>query len=430
MPSISRRHALKSAALAPWAIGAAARQSSSSSDLIDSIDDAEDLALLQRMIQTRSYSGGGEESALARIMVGQMDALGLETRLIEVEPERYDAVGWLRGTGGGTSLMLNGHLDTNPVGLGWTVDPFEGLVRDEMVYGIGVSNMKASCAAFYGAARALVRSKTPLRGDLLLAFVVGELQGGIGTLKLLNEGIRADTFIVGEPTDLALLTLHAASLTVEVSTLGVTRHLSKREESVSAIDTMLLVIDRIKKMEFSGPEDEELESVRRVNIGSMRAGLGREMHDWRPGQVPDVATIRMSVRYGPGQSENSVIEDLRRELSDLSSTDSRVRFEVVSRKREELPPPRAFRVDPSEPIVRAAARAYEQVLGAEPPMGAVPPYRYYGSDASHLQHLANMKGLVCGAGGKYNTMPDERVELPQFRAATRLYALTALEVCA
>ena len=298
-----------------------------------------------------------------------------------------------------------------------------------MVYGIGVSNMKASCAAFLGAARAIRRAQIELSGDLLLAYVVGELQGGIGTLKLLNEGIRADTFIVGEPTDLAIVTLHAASLTVEVNTLGVTRHLSKKEESVSAIDTMFQVVDRIQTMSFSGPNDEDLASVRRVNIGSMQAGLGREMHDWRPGQVPDFATIRMSVRYGPGQTEGSVIEDITRELDALSKEDPRIRTEVAARKREGLPPPRAFQVDPNEAIVQASVDAYRKVLGAEPRLGAVAPYRYYGSDASHLQHLAGMKGVVCGAGGKYNTMPDERVELEQFRAATRLYALTALAIC-
>ena len=94
-----------------------------------------------------------------------------------------------------------------------------------------------------------------------------------------------------------------------------------------------------------------------------------------------------------------------------------------------LPPPRAFQVDANAPIVTAATDAYERVHGYEPALGAVAPYRYYGSDASHLQHLAEMSGIVCGAGGKYNTMPDERVELSQLRAATRVYALTAQTIC-
>ena len=422
---VSRRHAIKALAVSPLAL----LKSRQSVNDLSFIDDPADLDLLKRMIQTRSYSGSGEESTLARLVQDEMDTLGLETALIEVEPGRFGAVGRLRGSGGGTSLMLNGHLDTNPVGLGWTVDPFEGLVRDEMVYGIGVSNMKASCAAFFGAARAIVRSQEKLRGDLVLAYVVGELQGGIGTLKLIEDGITADTFIVGEPTDLAIVTLHAASLTVEVSTLGVTRHLSKMEESVSAIDTMLPVIERIRAMSFTGPDDPELRSVRRVNIGSMRAGLGREMHDWRPGQVPDFATIRMSVRYGPGQTEVSVVADIQRELDALSRDEPRIRAEVHSRKREGLPPPRPFQVERDEPVVLAVARAYETAIGASPPLGAVAPYRYYGSDASHLQHLAGMKGVVCGAGGKYNTMPDERVELSQLRSATRLYTLATRAIC-
>lgn len=399
-------------------------------DVLGAIDDPADLELLQQMVRIRSYSGGGEEGKLAEFLVDQMKALGLETQLMEVEPGRYNAIGFLKGSGGGgRSLMLNGHIDTNPIGIGWTVDPLAAETRDGFVFGIGASNMKASCAAFYGVARALTRAKRRLRGDLIVAYVVGELQGGIGTLKMLDEGVTADTFIVGEPTDLAVLTLHAASLTVEVDTLGVTRHLSKMEESVSAIDLIVKVIERIKTMEFSGPDDPEFASVRRVNIGSMKAGLGREYHDWRPGQVPDVATIKMSVRFGPEQSEETVLADLRRELDALQREDPRVRTEIRSLKPEGRRPPRAFQVDKDEAIVKTVVANHTKVRGFAPEVGAVPPMRYYGSDASHLQHIAGMKGVVCGVGGKYNTMPDERIEIPMFHEATRVWALTALDVC-
>ncbi|MFN8060910.1 MAG: M20/M25/M40 family metallo-hydrolase [Vicinamibacterales bacterium] len=393
------------------------------------VDDAADLDLLQRMIRMRSYSGGGEESPLARFLQDQMNQLGLRTRLIEVEPGRFDAVGVLPGTGGGTSLMLNGHIDTNPVGVGWTVDPFAAVIKDEMIYGIGVSNMKASCAAMYGTARAIVKSGTKLRGDLVLAFVVGELQGGVGTLKLIQEGVRADTFIVGEPTDLAVMTTHAADLSLEISTIGDTRHLSKMEEAISSIDTMFLVIERLKRMPFTGPDDEDARSVRRVNVGSMKAGLGREYLDWRPPQVPDFATIKASIRFGPGQSEESVLADVRRELDALTRENPKVKTELQVIRRGALPPPHAFQVPRTEPIVQTVVSAYDRVLGDAPPVGAVRPYSFYGSDASHLQHIAGMKGVVCGAGGKYNTMPDERVELAQFRAATRVYTIAAVDVC-
>lgn len=399
------------------------------------IDDAADLSLLQQIIRIRSYSGGGEEGKLAEFLAEQMKALGLETQLMEVEPGRYNAIGFLQGRGGsgGQSLMLNGHIDTNPIGIGWTVDPLAATTRDGFVFGIGASNMKATCASFYGAARALTRAKRRLNGDLLITYVVGELQQGIGTLKLIDEGVVADTFIVGEPTDLAVLTLHAATLTVEIDTFGVTRHLSKMEESVSAIDLMVKVIARIKDMKFSGPNNPEYASVRRVNIGSMKAGLGHEYHDWRPGQVPDVATIKMSVRFGPEQSEETVLADLRQELEKLKHEEPRLQAEVRSIKPSGLVrrglSPRAFQANKDAPIVKSVVANHTKIRKFAPEVGAVPPMRYYGSDASHLQHLAGMTGIVCGVGGKYNTMPDERIETPMFYDSTRIWTLTALDIC-
>lgn len=397
--------------------------------VLGAVDDAADLRLLQEMIRLRSYSAGGEESALAKKLVNDLRGLGLDARLQEVEPGRFNAIGVLKGTGGGKSLMLNGHIDTNPVGVGWTVDPFEGLVRDGFVHGIGVSNMKASCAAFFGAARAVQRSGARLRGDLVLTFVVGELQGGVGTKRLVAEGLRTDHFIVGEPTDLALMTLHAANVEFAVHTFGVTRHMSKAEEAVSAIDTMFLVIERLKRMTFSGPANPDYASVRRLNIGSMRAGLGREYHDWRTPQVPDMATIKVAVRYGPGQSDRGVLADVQRELDGLTQEHRQVRAEIAPPAASNTNRTDAFEIAKDAPFVQLVARAHRRVLQRDPEIGAVAPYRYYGTDAPFLA-ASGAQGVVCGVGGKFNTMPDEKVALADFHGGTRLYAAVAAEVCA
>lgn len=396
--------------------------------VLDAVDDGTDLRLLQEMVRMRSYSAGGEESALARRMVAEMRQIGLDARLQEVEPGRFNAIGVLAGTGGGRSLMLNGHIDTNPVGVGWTVDPFEGLVRDGFVHGIGVSNMKASCAAFFGAARGLVRSGLRLNGDLVLTFVVGELQGGVGTKKLVADGVRSDYFIVGEPTDLALMTLHAANVEFAVNTIGVTRHMSKAEESVSAIETMYAVIQRLQRMRFSGPDNPEHASVRRLNVGSMRAGLGREYLDWRTPQVPDFATIKVAVRYGPGQTAETVTQDVQRELDALSKADPRVVAEIAPPTASNTNRSDPFEIDRNARIVTVLREAHRRVLGRDPDIGAVAPYRYYGTDAPFLA-ATGAEGVVCGVGGKYNTMPDEKVSLADFHAGTRLYALAAVALC-
>jgi acetylornithine deacetylase len=428
----NRRKFLSAAAAAclPIALGARARAGErNDARILAAVNDPADLALLQQIVRMRSYSGGGEEGKLGQFLLEEMKALGLQTRLMEVEPGRYNAIGILKGTGGGRSLMFNGHIDTNPVGLGWTVDPLAAEIRDGLLYGIGVSNMKASCAAYFGAMRALLRARRPLKGDLIIAYVVGELQDGIGTLRLLDEGIRADTFIVGEPTDMAVLTLHAASLVVEIDTFGVTRHMSKMEESVSAIDLMMEVIARIESMTFSGPDDPEYASVRRVNIGSMKAGLGPEYYDWRPGQVPDMATIKMSIRFGPGQSRDTVLADLNRELEVLRRRDPRLRTAIRTIEPQGRPPRQAFHVSKNEPIVKSLVSNHIKVRGFAPEVGAIAPMRYYDSDAGLLQHIGKMTGVVCGVGGKFNTMPDERIEVAMYHDAVRIYALTAMDIC-
>ena len=74
-------------------------------------------------------------------------------------------------------------------------------------------------------------------------------------------------------------------------------------------------------------------------------------------------------------------------------------------------------------------RAFRAVRGTEQPLGAVPPYCFYGTDAAHLLHRAKMEGIVCGPGGRYNTMPDERVDVPDYLDMIRIYMLTILEMC-
>jgi acetylornithine deacetylase len=361
-------------------------------------------------------------------MADRLVALGLEVQLQEVQPGRFNCVGRRRGTGGGTSLMLNGHLDTNPAGEGWTRDPLGGEVDERFVYGIGVSNMKAADAAYVGAVQAVQRAGLRLRGDVVLAFVVGELQGGVGTVHLLGEGVNTDRFVVGEPTDLAVLTLHAGSLEYELVTCGRTRHLSKMEEGVDAIIQMVRAMEGLRGMTFTGPNDSEARGVRRLAIGVIQGGLGPEYHDWRPSLLADRCRIRFAVRYGPGQTPESVQADIEAVLDRLKRADPHFAAELRPNRGPHRLLMEPFQVARDADIVRRVIAAHRAELGAEPAVGAVAPYRYYGTDAAHLAR-AGMLGVVYGPGGKYNTMPDERVEIRELCAAARVYARVIVDTC-
>jgi acetylornithine deacetylase len=397
-------------------------------ELIARVDEKECLEFLATMVRHRSHTQTPGEGELAAHMAEQMKKLGLDAELAPFEGERVNAIGRWHGQGGGKSLLFNGHLDTNPVTEGWTVDPYAGKIDDQFIYGIGVSNMKAGDAAYFCAVKTLIDAGVKLKGDVILTFVVGELQGGVGTLALLKQGLRADYFVNSEPTDLQALSMHAAAFTFIIELVGNTRHLSKREEAVDAIMAACDLIPRLNAMTFSGAPSEEHRSINRCHVGVVHAALGRELEEWRPPQVADYARLKGSCRYAPGQNEAQVLDDMRAELRALEERFPGLKTMLTPEHLKGRPMMPTFEVRRDSPIVQAINRAYKTVRGVEQPTGAIRPPAYYGTDAAHLQH-AGMEGIVCGPGGRYNTMPDERVDIPDFLDMIRVYMLTIVEIC-
>ena len=400
-----------------------------SQQLIDNIDTGAALDFLAAMIRFKSYSGEPGETELARFMVEHMTALGLEAALQPVEAERLNAIGTWKGTGGANSLLFNGHMDTNPVSGGWTVDPWGGLYDDDFIYGIGVSNMKAGDAAAFMAVKTLVDAGVKLEGDVVLEYVVGELQGGVGTVKAIEEGVHADCFINMEPTDLNGMTLHAGSFNVVIELTGITRHVSKREASVDAIAAAATLVPRFNALTFSGAANADHAAVNRANIGVIRGSLSPEFHDWRPPQVADFARLTGTVRYGPSQSEQSVLADIGILLDELKAEMPGLEATVVKQHAGQRPSMLPFEIDRDAPIVEVVGRAFRRVRGREQTQGPVAPYCFYGTDAAHLKHRAGMPGIVCGPGGRYNTMPDERVDIADYLDMIRIYLLAILDIC-
>lgn len=389
---------------------------------------------LMEMVRVKSYTQTEGERRLAQLMHDKMASLGLQTELVPVEDERVYAVGRLQGTGGGASLLFNGHLDTNPVTEGWTVDPWGGIIDDEFIYGIGVSNMKAGDAAYWCAVKTLVEAGVQLKGDVVLTFVVGELQGGIGTVRAIEHGVTADYFINAEPTDLAALTLHAGALMFTIELEGETRHLSKREQACDALAAAAALAPRINAMTFSGTSSELHRSVNRAHIGVLRAGLSKEFHEWRAPQVADCAKLLGTARYAPSQSRASVLADLQQMIDALVLEFPGLKGTLTAQdedpNRPNMPP---FEVAQDSRIVTVVNHAYQQIRGQPQPTGAIRPPAFYGTDAAHLaaphDERPGIEGLVCGPGGEFNTMPDERVRISDFIDCVKLYTLAILDIC-
>jgi len=223
--------------------------------------------------------------------------------------------------------------------------------------------------------------------------------------------------------------MHAAAFMFIIELIGNTRHLFKREEAVDAIAAACDLIPRLNAMTFSGARSLEHEKISRVHVGVVHGALGRELHEWRTPQVADFVRIKGSGRYAPGQTEAGAMADMLRELDALEARFPGLKTKLMSEDRAGVPTMPPFEVAPESPIVKAINSAYRTVRGEAQPTGPVAPSCYYGTDAGHLYMYGGMEGIVCGPGGRYNTMHDERVDIPDFLDMIGIYMLAIIEVC-
>ncbi|SNB71489.1 acetylornithine deacetylase [Arboricoccus pini] len=110
--------------------------------------------------------------------------------------------GVLKGSGGGRSLMLTGHIDVVPPGATehWTTDPFVPTLEAGMLRGRGTVDMKGGVACMLMAIETLRELGMKLKGDVVFTTVVDEEIGGMGSLAMVDRGYRADAGIMTEPT--------------------------------------------------------------------------------------------------------------------------------------------------------------------------------------------------------------------------------------
>lgn len=391
------------------------------------------IRLAQDIVRIPSYAG--EEAKVAEFLAARLEEIGLEVNMMDVAPGRPNVIGRLRGTGGGMSCILNGHTDHNMFGEGWNRDPFGGEVEDGWLYGIGAVNMKGPLAAITGAVEALVNSKIQLFGDVIVEFVVGELNGGVGTRHTLENRIVADVFVVAEPTELNLLTSHAGITTLRITTIGKVGHYISSTKKISAIDKMIPVIKALGPSMVPLSPDGWLkfppvtgfEDMPQLNIGTIKGGISKDYKDWRPSLAPDRCSIVVDIRTIPGQTGETVLRDAQKLLESLGASDSDLEAEVEILDTPFINHP-PFHIERNEPIVRWCEQAHLEITGQKVNAGGIAPYKLQGTDAVKLAG-AGIRGVVYGPGGKYVSVPDERVQITDLLIASRVYAQVVAAAC-
>ena len=288
------------------------------------IDESSLVKLLKDMVRIDSVNpslvpGAAGETEMAKYCADYMRGLGLETAVYDVEPGRPNAVGVLKGGGGGRTLLLNGHTDT--VGVDYmTIDPFQPEVKDGKLYGRGSYDMKGGLAASMTALKAVVDSGSALKGDVILAAVCDEEYASIGTERLM-EDVTADAAIIGEFTGGDIQVAHKGFAWIDVETHGVAAHGSRYWEGVDAISKMGKVLAAIDAL------GENLLKVEHPLVGpaSVHASIiegGRELSTY-----PDHCKLQVERRLIPGETKATVEGELSGMMDAIGADDPKFTVE-------------------------------------------------------------------------------------------------------
>lgn len=398
--------------------------------------------LLSELVRTPSMTGTDVEHDLLATLARDLTEEGLEVDHWAIDldattghpdfpgleaprTEGYGLVARLPGGDAGPSLMLNAHVDVVPTGdrAAWTdPDPFSGTVRQGRLMGRGACDMKGGLAASLLAVRALRRSGVPLRGDLLMACVQGEEDGGLGTFATLQRGWRADACVVPEPTDLDVVPANAGALTFRLRVTGRATHASRHTEGVSAIARLWPLWQALEDLEQRrnlavDPLMRRWPLAYPLSIGTLRAG------DW-PSSVPDL--LIAEGRLGVALEES--VEDARTAFEEAiaaaCAADPWLREHPahVEWWGGQFGP---GRLDPDHPLVAAVGAAHAQVSGRPQQIYGAP----YGSDL-RLLTAAGVPTVHYGPGdAALAHAPDESVPVEDVLTCARALALLAVEHC-
>ncbi len=381
------------------------------------IDRKYTLETLARLVRINSINptlapGAPGEKEIAAFIAESLRACGLAVETLEPAPGRTSVLGRLPGSGGGRSLMLQGHCDT--VDIAGMAEPFSGATRDGKLYGRGACDMKGSLAACMAAAKALHDSGTRLRGDVLVAAVADEEYGSLGTSDMLAR-VHVDGAIVTEPTNLEVCLAHKGYLWIRVETAGRAAHGSKFALGIDANMKMGQFLAGLSELErdLRARPPHPLVGPPSLHAALLSGGAGLSTY------APS-CTVQIERRTVPGETEAQATAEIQAIVDRLSAQDADFHATVHAFFVRD-----PFEVPATARIVKAVDRAAAKVRGCPAAHIGDTPWM----DAALLQ-AAGVETVVCGASGAGAHADVEWVDVESVITLAEILAETAVDYCA
>ncbi len=388
----------------------------------------------------------GQEKAVADHILAWFRANGLKAIAQEVEIGRPNAVGVLKGTGGGLSLGFNGHTDTSYTGtvedlrMIAEVEPeseLRGVIVGDKVRGLGISNMKGGLAAFMMAGAALKRSGVSLKGDVVMAAVVGEISRtpvgpwqskeyrgeGTGTRHLLTHGMHTDYAVCADGSDLNMVWTQTGVVQAKITTYGKpeaawgTNRSKVPMEKVNAIVRMTKAIEALERWGAQFEEKYVYQSPTgplfpKVNIGAIEGGA-----PYRPNYFPGVCSVYVDVRMPPQVRPVTIQHEMQQVLA-VSGVECDIELykSLLGHEGKNV-----------EPLVASAREVHQHLFQKD--IQVESPDRASIWTDTNIYNEMGIPAIKIGPRGRRIGPRNEEIEIDVMVRAAQIYALMALDIC-
>lgn len=419
------------------------RAQSERQQILDAVDNSLVLDLAKQVIEIPSPTG--QEAAFARFLVDQMADVGFEARLQEIYEGRYNAVGLMRGSSQGSTLLLSGHMDSSVRGdEDWLLGAGfknRAVVRGDVLLGNGIFNMKNAFACYLAAVDAVRRVLGEIPGRLVMVGTSGEVEQapidefrgreydgyGLGLRYLLTHGYTADFHILGEPTGMTPILGNWGTTWAKVTAYGEFAHTAWTDSHISAIEEMWILWRGLDNwIETHRAAHGYMGVMPQVNRAAIRGGL-----PWKAARTPSSCSMYIDIRVPPSgrmvDVQRSFDEEVQRIAAEKLQKPITVEW-YVSRP--------GTVIDSQEPVVRSICRAHQSVFGTEVTPSFAPPWCSDATDSNRYGIPTVLYGQgrrptsgTTGHGARDSRIEEgEFVHIPDLYSATRVYALAMVDL--
>ncbi len=385
-------------------------------DIKSKIKEEDITNLAQELIRIPSDEITGEQE-VCEYLSDILKSLGMKVRLQEVLPKRPNIIAEVLGGNNGKSIMFNGHIDTVPIGNieKWNTDPYKAIIKDNKLFGRGATDMKGSIASMVIAIKYIMNNVENFNGKIIFTGVMAEETTGLGTQKVVEENIKTDMAIVGEPSDEKIYRAHKGTIWFNIFTYGKLEHSSEsNKESNNAIINMMKLIEEINKIskELEG-KNNSLVGHPSINVGLIEGGTKQNM-------IADSCKVSIDRRILPEEEPNEILDELRVRFDNLRLIDNRLKFNIEKDTIRE-----AVEVSESEPIVQEVKRAVNKILNINPIVSGMKAT----TDMSILVNQGNIPSVIYGPGFiKQAHTIDEFIEVERLVKSSQVYAEVLLNI--